>query len=110
MLDIPNQEDDHYGRHQDRIENVEEYLVRNQVPSVALQVFDDSENASDQDDGAGRIQNPEVSPPRYSLAKRGSRRLPRQPNVEHNRGDDEESEDADLREETRDDDLLPNIV
>lgn len=110
MLDVPDQEDYHDGCHENSIEDVEEDLMRDKVSSVALKILDDSENASDKDNGARCVKNPEISFPRNGLSKSGRSRLSSEAMMEKNGGDDEEAKDADLGEKSGDDNLLAYFV
>lgn len=110
VLDVPEQKDDHHYCHENRIEDVEEDLMRDQIATIALQVLDHSENAPDQDEAARSVQHIQVSPPRDSAAVGYRRRSLDNSNVEEDRGADEESEDHNLREETSDDDILADVV
>lgn len=60
MLDVPYQEDSHDHNHQQGIEDIQEYLVGNEISIVALQIFNNSKDAPNPDEGAGRIQHPQV--------------------------------------------------
>lgn len=51
----PSQE--HHGcQHEYRIEYVQENLVRDEIPIVALRILNQAENAPDQDQDAGAIE------------------------------------------------------
>lgn len=61
VADVPEAEDSHSDGYEDRIKDVEEIFVRDQISTIALQILDHTEDAADQDHAAGCVQNDEVS-------------------------------------------------
>lgn len=50
VIDVPNDKDSHGECHKKSIENVQEYLVGNEITGISLQVLNDSENTAHEDD------------------------------------------------------------
>lgn len=109
MLHIPNQEDCHDYSHKERIEHIEKHLVGDEITAVALEVLDDSKDAADQNNGAGGVQNVQVSPPRDGRTDTGLTIRVAEAVVEQHRSDNKESKDTYLHKEAADDDLLPYL-
>lgn len=82
----------------------------NQVPLITLEVLNNSEDASDEDDGAGRIQHDEMSFPRNVATGCNFCRCLDNSVVEEEGCDDKETEDANLYPKSRDDELLADVV
>jgi len=124
VVDIEDEEDGHDDGHEQGVEYVQEYLVRDEVPAVALEVLDDAKDASDHDNDADGVEDRQVALPGEgglldrALVSRG-RHLARTAvvaaglalaDVEDDGGDDEEAKDGKLDEQTDDDDLLTKFV
>ena len=56
ITNVPDGEDDHDSDHEDGVKDVEEDLVGDQVAAIALEIFDNTESASDQDQEAGGVE------------------------------------------------------
>lgn len=101
---------DHHGEHQQRIKHVQERLRRQQIPVLALEVLDHTENGSDQDEHAAAVQGEQVLAPGDVLGLGLRCRASGDPALEDDGADEEESEEDDLHEETSDDDVVACIV
>lgn len=93
---------DHRDEHDQRVENVQIYLVRHDVTAVALDVLRDPHHRADEDEQADDVQADHVPLPRHLVALR--RRRPAEPRVEDGGCDDEEAEEDDLQKKAADDD------
>lgn len=76
---------------------------------IAHQVFDDTKNASDEDNGAREVENANMLSPWYLSRGRQSRRDQMDTIMENDCRDYENPEEEDLDEETCNNDLLPSM-
>lgn len=85
--------------------------MRDEITIVSLDIFDDTEDASNEDEDADRVENTQVPLPRHGSSPVGppGSEFSRKAAVEYDSGDDEEAEHDDLREEAGQDDLLPHL-
>jgi len=102
--------DTHGTEHKTTIENVKESLMRDDVASVALGIFGQTEDGSDQDEKTASIQGEEVTLPRYVFASDSASRGSPQAEVEHASNDTEHAEKENLDDQTDNDDVLAQFV
>lgn len=99
--------DDHSQPHDKRVEDVEEELARYDVSVVALDIFDNSHNGSDEDENADDIQRDHVFLPWRVRALRC--RVAAGTSVKDRCRDHEEAEDNNLDDKTSDDDVFAHV-
>lgn len=109
VTDVPYREDGHNGGHQNCVEDVEKNLVGNEVSAVTLEVFDDAEDAPDEDQGAGGVQGVKMPLPWDQVMLRRRCRCPRDSVMHGGRGEDEDTEYDDLDKEAGHDDLFAQL-
>lgn len=96
----------HGKKHKRCIENIQEYLVREEEPVLSHDVFDNSKDRPDQDTDTGNVESPEVSFP-WNVWRHGAgcgQQL--YAVVEGTGDDDEESKKEDLDAQTGGDYVL----
>lgn len=92
--------------HENRIKDVQEHLMRDQVPIIALSILDRSKYRPNEDQDADSIQNEEVPPPRDARAVHSVLRASLETVLEDAAGDDEEAEVDDLQDQACYDEVL----
>lgn len=110
MLDVPDNKNGHRERHEKSVKNVQEDLVRNKIPGIPLQIFNDSKNAAHKNDGARDVEYGQITRPGNTLCGGDGSRALEQSNVKEYRRNHEETKNNNLNEQTSDDDLLASLV
>lgn len=97
----------HDGKHEQGIKDVQVHFRGEQIAVVALEIFDDTEDASNEDEDGGEVQDVEL------LFPWNTRREPSQvvasADLEDAGCNDEESEEGELYEEPTDDKVLAQL-
>ena len=93
-------EEDHDTQHQNAVEDVKEHLMRHDVSSISLYIFNDPEDRPKHDQTASVIESMDVSPPRDATRGGASGRDFVDAEIEDRRDDDEEAEEDDLKDKT----------
>ena len=102
-------ENAHDCQHQDSIEDIEHILMRENPPIITHKILDNSEDASDKNDGAREVEHIQMLPPRDIRRSRQSSRDKIDAIMEQDSGDEKDPEEEDLDEQTDDDDFLPEV-
>lgn len=103
MNDDKNDQDQ---KHQQPVENIQEPLVAQNHPLGALDILDRTDNRPDENQHARGVHRAHMLMP-GNIARQGlGRRRSSYPQLEDDRGDEEEAEESNLHEETADDDAF----
>ena len=106
---MDDRKNDHCGKHENRIEYVEEHLMTDDVTVVSLRVLDQAKHASHEDEGASPVQRIEMFLPDIQVLLNSRSGVPYRASVESDRGHKEDRKEQDLYDETSDDDLLSGM-
>lgn len=99
-------EQNHDQEHESRIENVDENLSRQKIPAISLAIFNDTEDGSDHDQGAGNVEDHQVLLPWYGNGRVSATVGSGDAVVEDGGGENEEAEEDNLDCETTCDDVV----
>lgn len=104
-----NIEQHHSEEHQHGIKDIQEYLMIQQIPILAHNVLNDSEDGTDHDQEAGAVENVEVALPWDSelLGTQGGHGA--QAVVEDPSDEDKEAEEEDLDSQTASNNILAEL-
>lgn len=97
---------DEDDEHESAVEDVQVDLVGEERAVHALDVLDETEDASDEDEGAGDVEQDQVSQPADLGVEGAVGGTLLEAGVEDGRDDDEEAEEEELDDETKDDNVL----
>lgn len=107
---MDNYEYYHHQPHQQRVKHIYESLVPQQIAIPTLEILDNTEYRSDQNQDARAIERPHMLHPWSCASVSERRRVAVDPSLEYERADDKEAEESDLHEETAHDDILPHLL
>lgn len=103
------EEENHFQKHQRRVEDVQIVFMAKQVPIVAHEILNDSEDGPYHDEARAAVEGIEHLFPGRAMACRISIAVLEEAMVPQASDYNEEAEEQDLCEEPGDDDLLANI-
>lgn len=100
----------HNTKHQNRIKNIQKYLMAHDVPCISLQIFNHSKDRSDENEGADGVQRTHVFSPGDLDRDRLSGRFSDNSEIENDTDENKKAEEEDLNYETANDDIRAEVL